>query len=168
MAQRVCKEGALTEINQPAGYSVNLFVRGEPKGQPRPRAFARNFGGGKWQARMYDAKTAEGWKSQIALAARGLFPYSLSGPVRLRLDFYMPRPKAHFRSNGQIKESAPSHHTSKPDCDNLSKAVMDCLTQLGAWHDDNQVSELRVTKRYTDEHSGCQIFISPAIAGEGV
>jgi hypothetical protein len=40
---------------------ISIFVHGEPKGQPRPRAFAR---GG--MVRMYDPATAEGWKSAIA------------------------------------------------------------------------------------------------------
>lgn len=32
----------------------SLFVAGEPKGQPRARAFAKVFGNGKASARMYD------------------------------------------------------------------------------------------------------------------
>ncbi|NCA12937.1 MAG: RusA family crossover junction endodeoxyribonuclease, partial [Proteobacteria bacterium] len=39
--------------------------------------------------------------------------------------------------------------TAKPDADNCAKAVMDALTQLGAfWRDDAQVVELRVWKDY--------------------
>ena len=49
---------------------ITVRVYGEPKGQPRPRAFAKPIGGGKFSARVYDAGTAEGWKSQIAQAFR--------------------------------------------------------------------------------------------------
>jgi len=44
---------------------IHFFVSGDPKAQPRIRAFAING-----HARVYDPGTAEGWKSLIAVAAR--------------------------------------------------------------------------------------------------
>ena len=37
---------------------IEFFVEGDPKPQPRPRAFARKIGN-KFMARVYDAGTAE-------------------------------------------------------------------------------------------------------------
>jgi len=48
---------------------ITFFVPGEPKGQPRPRAFARKMGD-KFVARVFDAATAEGWKGAIAAVAQ--------------------------------------------------------------------------------------------------
>lgn len=134
---------------------IHFAVVGEPKAQPRPRAFARAFNvGGKTvtRARVYDAGTAEAWKSEIALAARQHIPSEpLTGPLSLRVDFILPRCKGHYRTGkniGQLRESAPSYHTGKPDLDNLIKAVKDCLTQLRIWHDDAQVCNEHVWKRY--------------------
>ena len=131
--------------------SVSFFANGDPKGQPRPRAFARNFGG-KWQARVYDAGTAEAWKGAIASAAQP-FLTMFEGPVALNIRLDFKRPKVHLRSNGQVKESSPLWHTSKPDCDNAAKAVMDAIMQLGFVRDDAQIVRLDIRKTYCLE--GC-------------
>lgn len=143
---------------------ITFYVPGEPKGQPRPKAFARNFGG-KWMARVYDAGTAENWKSQIAIAAKQFIPAEpLTGPLRVDLTFYFPRPKGHYRSGKnahQLKDGAPTYHTSKPDRDNSEKAVTDALTILGMWVDDSQICAGEVRKLYTDGHRpGCQVDIA--------
>lgn len=123
--------------------TFRFFAAGLPKGQPRPRAFSR---GG--HARVFDPGTAEGWKSAVALAARGNVPAApLSGPVQLTVELLFPRPKLHLKK-GALREGAPEFHTSKPDADNAAKAVMDALTVLGVWGDDAQVAALITTKRY--------------------
>lgn len=141
---------------------IQFFVQGTPKPQPRPRAFARQIAPGKWMARAYDAGTAEGWKSQIAEAAKPFIPEApWTGPIRLLVTFNMPRPKAHFRSNGTLKDSAPHHHIIKPDSDNLIKAVRDCLTLLSFWRDDCQICNEHVMKTYAvaDYPGGASITI---------
>ena len=129
--------------------AIRFFAAGIPKGQPRPRAFAR-FIGGKAIARVYDAGSAEGWKSDIALAARFHRPAEpIAGPVRIEVEFLMPRPKSHFNRLG-LKDSAPYWHIAKPDIDNALKAVCDALTTLRFWHDDAQVCALVSSRRYAD------------------
>lgn len=141
--------------------SITVFVDGDPKGQPRARAFAR---GG--HARVYDPGTAEGWKSQVALAFRGLIPSSpLDGPLAVHLGFIFSRPKNHYRANGTLKESAPRYHTSKPDIDNLEKAVLDAMKQIGMFRDDAQVCKVQKSKRYVgylEEGPGCWIEVYEA------
>jgi Holliday junction resolvase RusA-like endonuclease len=140
--------------------SLTFFAQGIPKGQPRPRAFARKFGA-KWSARVYDAATAEGWKSQVADAFAKQKPpgfQTFDGPVEVEMRFHFPRPKCHLRSNGNVKQSAPHFHTCKPDCDNAAKAVLDALTQIGVWRDDKQVCRLLVEKTYSG-NAGASITI---------
>lgn len=120
---------------------VSVFVEGIPKGQPRPRAFAR---GGK--ARVYDAGTAEGWKSQIALALKDLRPEApIAAPLLVELIFFLPRPKRLMR---RADPDGPIAHTGKPDLDNLVKAVFDAITTIRVWGDDTQVVQLRAEKFY--------------------
>jgi crossover junction endodeoxyribonuclease RusA len=135
----------------------DLFVPGDPKGQPRPRAFAV---GGK--ARVYDPGTAEHWKSQIALA----FPRTIvkySGPVSVALSFYMARPKNHYRKDGALKDDTPIAYAKKPDADNLAKACLDAMTTMGVWDDDAQVAVLSIHKWYVSPiafaRAGCQIVV---------
>lgn len=146
---------------------ITFFVRGEPKAQPRPKAFAKRFGQ-QWTARVYTPGTAEEWKSQIALAANEhapLIPYS--GPLYLDLTFWFPRPKSHYRGgdpNRGLKPNAPTYHTGKPDRDNLEKAVMDAMTVLGFWQDDGQVCDGPIRKFYHayGQPPGCRIALAPA------
>lgn len=126
---------------------IEFSVRGIPKGQPRPRAFSRNG-----RASVYNPGTAEAWKGAIALAIKPYLPPApLEGPIRLSVEHFMPRPKAHFRTGkraGELRPDYPVHHVSTPDVDNLAKAAMDCLTQIGVWRDDNQVCECWIKKQY--------------------
>lgn len=116
-------------------------VDGIPKGQPRPRAFARNG-----HVRVYDPGTAEAWKSAIAEAARPHLPATpIEGPVMLTCHFEMPRPKRLMRTSDPL---GPVDHLAKPDVDNLIKAISDSLTQIGMWRDDCQVAYLKAGKVY--------------------
>jgi Holliday junction resolvase RusA-like endonuclease len=69
--------------------------------------------------------------------------------VRLSVSFLMPRPKSHLRANGEEKDSAPQHHTSKPDLDNLVKATKDALTTAQVWTDDSLVTICHSSKGYS-------------------
>ena len=134
-------------------------VLGLPRAQPRPRAFVR---GGR--AAVYDCGTAEGWKSDVARACWEIEGRCLFGALGVRLTFYMPRPKSHYRANGFLKTSAPMIiHNQKPDVDNLAKAVLDAMTGIQAWRDDAQVCELTVSRRWEipgKESPGCLIRIN--------
>ncbi len=129
--------------------TIAVFVPGDPKGQPRPRAFARNG-----RASVYDPHTAEGWKSQIARALEGKLPeHATIGPVVVSMDFRFARPKGHFGKRG-LRDAAPRWHHGKPDLDNLAKAVLDALSILRVWEDDRQVIELVLAKRWAEPGEG--------------
>ena len=126
--------------------TITIKATGIPKGQPRARAFARNG-----MVRMYDPGTAEAWKSCIAAAAIPHKGIRLTGGLSVAIWFAMPRPKSHYRTgkySGELRDGAPARHTSKPDVDNMVKAVMDALTMIGIWQDDDQVCQLYATKGY--------------------
>lgn len=145
---------------------IVFFVEGDPQPQPRPRAFARKFGS-QYQARVYDPGTAEGWKNQIAVAAKPFIPFKIPlfsadcAGIEVLLHFIFQRPKGHFRSNGALHGWAPAFHTSRKDCDNLAKAVLDALTTLGFWADDGIVCRLSIEKRWAaiGERTGCHVDI---------
>ncbi len=130
-------------------------VYGEPKPQPRARACRRGSHAG-----VYDPGTSDGWKSQIAIAARAFLPPApIDGPVKLDVVFVFPRPGRLLRKkdpDGRIL------HTAKPDRDNLDKAVMDALTAIGMWRDDALVCAGSPEKFYAarGEPSGAHIQIS--------
>jgi len=88
------------------------------------------------------------WASLIALTAQSYFKEPTKGPIELTLDFQMPRPKYHFRSNGwEVKTTAPAEHIIKPDLDKLARCLLDALTGI-VYFDDSQVYGLKCRKFY--------------------
>jgi Holliday junction resolvase RusA-like endonuclease len=137
---------------------AKFTVVGEPKAQPRPKAFRRgNF------VSVYNPKTADEWKDKIRQAWGKSRPdgfVTLECPVKLTLFFFLPRPKSHYTSKGLLKSGAPKFCPKKPDFDNLIKAVADQLTNSGAWRDDAQVVISSAVKLYADRgFEGCEIII---------
>jgi Holliday junction resolvase RusA-like endonuclease len=87
-------------------------------------------------------------------------PEFFEGPLEVRIGFIMPRPKAHYRTNGEIKPSAPKWHTKMPDIDKCVRAVLDALT--GAlFKDDAQIACLFTSQIYESktERPGAQIIV---------
>ncbi len=141
---------------------LSFFVPGLPKGQPRVKACIR----GK-HAGVYDPGTADAWKMAVAESWRYTKMPTFIKPVRVTLECIFPRPKSHFGSgkNAQtLKLSAPLFHTSKPDADNLAKAILDVLTRLKAWQDDSLVFDLRVIRQWDNGSStGARITIEGVV-----
>lgn len=136
---------------------LTFVVSGEPKSQPRPKASRRGS-----FIHIYTPATAKAWKGSVAKAAGPFLSAGpLTGPLSLSLDFRFARPKSHFTSKGALSKSARLAHTTKPDADNLAKAVMDALTDAGLWRDDTQIVQLNVTKTY-DANEGVTVRLADA------
>ena len=144
--------------------TLGFTITGEPKGQPRPRAFARKMGN-VHVARFYDSDVADEWKRAVMLAiikAANTHKWALTlGPVAVELRFAMPRPKSHSGAKG-LKASAPEFHTQKSDLDNLEKLCLDQITRSGRiWRDDSQVVSMRSDKFWAvANEQGCSVSIS--------
>lgn len=84
------------------------------------------------------------WRSVVQDAARAAYSGELlTGPLRLRVTFVVPRPKGHFgsgRNSTRVKSSAPARPLSKPDLLKLARAVEDGLTGV-LYRDDSQIVE---------------------------
>ena len=154
---------------------MTFFIHGDPKGQPRPRAFARKMGA-KYVARVYDSDVADEWKRAVDQAiVREYFErrpaflehklvFDEGLPFEVVATFWMRRPKSHFNAHGFVKPSSPVRHAQKPDADNLVKLVLDRITRSDLiWRDDSQVAYLTVAKYRADkdENVGCNLTLQP-------
>jgi len=137
--------------------NLSFFAAGIPKAQPRVKAFVR---GG--HAGIYTPDSAETWKQEVRRQAVANAPESIiAGVVRIELDFFLPRPKAHLDRHGVPKPKSPVWHCKKPDLDNLIKAVTDAITDTQkVWLDDSQICEITATKTYALNAVGCSVSIS--------
>lgn len=160
---------------------LDMFVRGEPVGQPRQRFRAiptdrfRRFKNGRservYMAQAYhdpDAnKDCDIWKSKIRAAVRASLSMRdpVEVPVRADLFFYMPRPKYLLEAKAPVSEIP---FDQKPDIDNLAKAVLDALTtvwqigdhQVGIWDDDKRVTDSQFKKQYIARGNNPGVWIT--------
>jgi Holliday junction resolvase RusA-like endonuclease len=121
---------------------VSFFVPGLPVAQPRQRhrkipgqSFVHNYTPTKHPVSAFKATI------KLAASAKWNAAPPMVGPVRLSLVFYFPRPISQTRKRG----NSASWKTTKPDWDNLGKAVSDALNGV-LWVDDAQLCDTRVSK----------------------
>ena len=153
---------------------IILEINGEPKAQPRARAYAMKFGN-KYSARMYDSDSADEWKAAVDSAlmisiadaiselVNDKVVASASTAFKVTMAFDFNRPKSHYKKNGGLNSNAPKNKTSKPDCDNLAKLILDRITRCNRiWHDDSQVVSLLIGKRFVTDKSSVLVVIEEA------
>lgn len=137
---------------------ISVFVPGLPVAQPRQRQRVV-FSGGKAIATNYTPKKdpVNAFKATIKLVVSQRLETPMAGAVRLRMDFFFPRPASLTKKK---KPNPLLRKTTKPDWDNLGKAVSDALNGI-AWVDDAQISEVLLTKYICgdDEKPGVYIEI---------
>lgn len=91
------------------------------------------------------------WKFQVIDAWRNWMPkpgWRMDGPLEVRLEFIMPRPKAmvwKVKPMPRLRDDRTGGSRSSGDPDNLAKSVMDALTGV-LWYDDGQVSRLEIQR----------------------
>src|SRR5690606_3372583 len=122
-----------------------LVIPVVPVAQPRQRhavigGHIRNYTPSKHPVQAYKARL------QAAVMEAGIHSV-IDGPVRVDVDFYLPRPKSLMRRKDP---PGPIPHTARPDVDNLLKSTKDALTGL-VWRDDAQVCDGRVRKWYAEK-----------------
>lgn len=112
------------------------------------------------QHRLYYSNDAhlQTWRDKVTAAAdkavaSGALPVALKGvPVAVEITWTLPRPKSHWgtgRNAGLLKpEAINAFPTSAPDLDKLTRAVFDALTKSKALHDDAQITDGVIRKRY--------------------
>lgn len=131
---------------------MRIVVRGipAPQGSKRPV----RLGNGKMG--MVESSRAVGpWREAVRAETQRTMNGTgrLGGPLAVTIVFALPRPA-----------SLPKkvvHPAKRPDIDKLARAVLDGLTEGGAWFDDGQVVRLYTTKKYASAESatGCVITI---------
>lgn len=129
-------------------------------GTPAPQGSKRHVGNG----RMIEMSKAVGpWREAVRAETQRKVTMPLAGPVAVRVWFMLKRPNGHCRTGRNahlLRDGAPARPAGTPDLDKLIRAVLDGLTQGGAWKDDAQVVTITAAKHYADQGPpGCKIEI---------
>lgn len=112
-----------------------------------------------------DNPKLEGWRRDIGTVARcemsGAGLGLIEGPISIEATFYLPRPKDLLRPKWVAVNLA---HVKKPDLDKLTRALKDAL-RFTLYHDDSQVTDLHVRKRYAAAGEAPRVAVTVAMVG---
>jgi Holliday junction resolvase RusA-like endonuclease len=169
--RNVCERSPAQEVKD----MIKFHVPGLPVAQPRQRqrvvmakgrAFATNYTPRKDPVNEFKAAVRLAGQQAGEAAVRQvvgnehltLFPFEpIDGPVAVTLLFLFPRPT---RLRWKKRPMPREPHTSKPDIENLAKAVLDALKSI-LFLDDAQVCRLVIEKHYAaaDEPVGVHVEV---------
>ena len=96
------------------------------------------------EGRSYQAKHVTRYQNAIALLAKRHIVEMFSTPIEIEIVFKFRHPKSWSKTR---IAGIPSPKTTRPDVDNLCKAVLDSLNGI-AWADDAIVCSLRAVKQW--------------------
>lgn len=134
---------------KPPPHTVGFYVPGKPVGAARARV-VRNKAGG---VHAYTPSKTVHFEHMVTTLARDALAWTgedcrITGPVEVVIVAYFPRPKSRRRA---LDPAGYLHHTSRPDADNIAKAVLDGLRHVMG--DDSQVCCLSVRKCIATKHA---------------
>lgn len=124
---------------------MNFVIEGTPKGKGRPR-FSRHNG----YVKTYTPLETLDYEQQVRIAyqfAEG--KYYAECPLKMSVVAFFEPPKSVSKKKKQMMLDGLILPTKKPDVDNIIKVILDGLNGI-AFHDDVQVVELTVNKKYSE------------------
>ena len=145
---------------------IEFFVPGAPVGKGRPRAARRGTG-----VVMFTPEKTAGYEALVAAAASNAMRAEagplFTGPLEAVLEMRIPIPASWSKAHKAAALAGTEPPTSKPDIDNVAKAILDACNGM-VFRDDAQVVMLVATKAFSDE-PGVRVVIRECgwIAGVG-
>jgi Holliday junction resolvase RusA-like endonuclease len=96
-------------------------------------------------------KALKSWRQELVDAMQRTKPDKpLDTSVAVSVTVYVPRPRAHYRTNGELKPNAPRVPPAGRDIDKIARAILDAGTIACWWTNDARVSDLHMRRRYDD------------------
>lgn len=133
---------------------IEFFVPGAPVGKGRPRAARRGAGVVMFTPEKtadYEALVAAAASNAMRAEAGPLFTGPLfTGPLEAVLEMRIPIPASWSKAHKAAALAGTELPTSKPDIDNVVKAILDACNGV-VFRDDAQAVMLVATKAFSDE-----------------
>lgn len=137
---------------------IEFFVPGAPIGKGRPRAARRGAG-----VVMFTPEKTADYEALVAATAAATLAGDapthqlLDGPLEAVLEMRFPVPSSWSKAKRARALAGVEWHTSKPDADNVAKAVLDACNGV-VFRDDSQIVMLTATKEFS-ETPGVRVVI---------
>ena len=133
---------------------VTFFIPGKPRGKGRPRFTRSGHTYTDDATREYEARIRWAYKST---PGAGFYPKGV--PVYVHICICVPVPVSWPAKRRQDALNGVDIPQSKPDIDNVIKAVLDALNTV-AWDDDTQVAAVAATRKFVAQGvEGLQVTI---------
>jgi len=75
--------------------------------------------------------------------------FPLKGPINCEFYFYFSIPESFSKTHKTLISWDAFEHTTKPDCDNLEKFYLDCMSKI-VYEDDRRIYRMFTLKRYDE------------------
>ena len=129
------------------GGHVRFTIPVKPKPKQRPQ-HGRGY--------TYTPKETREYEQMAGIYARMAVKRPLEGAIRVKVDFYIPIPKSWPEGKKRLAEAGEIRPASRPDLDNLEKALFDGINGI-VWIDDAQVVEVHKAEWYGDPRTDVEI-----------
>lgn len=137
---------------------IEFFAPGAPVGKGRPRAARRGAGVVMFTpGRTADYEALVATTAAATLAGDAPTHQLLDGPLEAVLEMRFPVPASWSKAKRARALAGVEWHTSKPDIDNVAKAVLDACNGV-VFRDDSQIVILTATKEFS-ETPGVRVVI---------
>jgi Holliday junction resolvase RusA-like endonuclease len=130
--------------------TITFIVRGTPIPKGRGRASLAGKAGDNQAQGIYvhTPQKTKNYEHNVKSAAKAAYKGELiTGAISVSCEFRMPIPESWAAGKKAAAAGGMIYHTSKPDRDNLEKAVFDACNGT-IWKDDSQVVAGEPTKIY--------------------
>ena len=132
---------------------IKFTVPGVPVGKGRPRFTRAGHAYTPEKTAEYEEKVRLCWKAQTGSVFAGGIPLKAS------IIAYFPIPKSASKKKAEAMDG--TFHTSRPDADNVAKAILDALNG-NVYPDDSAVQIDRCWKVYTNGAPRVEVEIREA------
>lgn len=114
---------------------------------PLPPAIRRRH-----TVRMYSPTEVRKWQTEAKFLAAKVMKEKnpLKGQLIVDIAIYLSPPVSMSRKKWDLALAGQIRPTTRPDCDNYAKSVLDAMNQI-VWIDDAQIVSLRVDKFYGEK-----------------
>lgn len=138
---------------------ITFIVNGDPIGKHRHRSMVLPNG----MIHNYNSTTNTRYEKLVAMEYKrqcsGIY---FVGELEVIINAFFGVPKSWSKRKKEQALNGEFRPQSKPDCDNVSKIILDSLNQV-AFDDDKQITDLHTHKYYSNEPR-----VEVAIIGEWV
>lgn len=140
---------------------IVFLIPGEPKGKARPRVVRLKNGA----STSYTPDKTVAYEELVRQRFRQQWPseelpFPNKTPVGVTITACFGIPKSASKKARAAMLGGQTYPTKKPDMDNVVKIVLDALNGF-AWHDDSQVVNLQIEKKYTQREPFVEVKMEP-------